>query len=225
MPSDTQHLSDSIEEYLEAIHRFSAMPRGATTSRLAEHLGVKPASVTGMLRKLAQLGLITYRRYHHISLTKEGERKAHDVIRRHRLAERLLTDVLNIPLEEAHEEACKLEHAVSPTLLPRLATALGSPESCPHGHPVDAAARDHTIALTDAPIGSTLPISRLEDESAEVVRYLAERNLVPGERVTLREMEPLGGAVAVEAGGERHTLGYRLASSIRVTKPKRRRSS
>jgi len=224
MSPDTDALSETIEDYLGAIHRFSARPRGASTSRLAEHLGVKPASVTGMLKRLAELGLISYRRYHHIALTQEGERRTHDVIKRHRLAERLLTDVLKLPLDQAHAEACKLEHAVSPALVPRLAAALGSPRSCPHGHPVDAAAADNTIALTDAPIGSTLAIARLEDETAEVVRYLADRNLVPGTRVTLQEMEPLGGAVAIEADGKKHTLGYRIASSIRVGKPKRRRA-
>ena len=225
MRAASEPLSQSIEEYLEAIHRFSAMPRGASTSRLAERLRVKPGSVTGMLRRLSGLGLIAYRRYHDIALTEEGERRAHDVVRRHRLAERLLADVLKVPLDQVHEEACRLEHAVSPELLPRLASALGSPDSCPHGHPVDAATHDDTIALTEAPPGVTVPIARLDDETPEVVRYLAERRLVPGARVTIRDMEPLGGAVEIEAAGHRYTLGYPLASSIRVSPPKRRRTS
>jgi len=214
--------SQTIEEYVETIHRFSGRPEGASTTGLAKHLGVRPATVSGMLKRLAELGLITYRRYRHIALTEKGERLAHDVIKRHRLMERLLTDVLKVPLAEAHEEACRLEHAVSPGVAARLAEALGSPKSCPHGHPVDASSKDDTIPLPDAPTDRALTIARLEDETAEVVRYLADRGLLPGRKVTLREVEPLSATVVIEAGGKRHTLGYQLAASIRVGRPKRR---
>ena len=219
----THALSDNVEEYQEAIHHFNSTPRGASTTRLATHLRVKPASVTGMLRRLARLGLIAYRRYYDITLTDEGERRAHVVIRRHRLSERLLTDVLKLPLHEAHDQACRLEHAFSPELEKRLATALGSPDSCPHGHPVDAAARDHTIPLLDAPANRQLAIARLDDESTEVIRYLADRGLLPGARVTIKQRDPLGGAVQLHLGGKTYTLGERLASTIRVEKPRRRR--
>ena len=105
--SHGQALSENVEEYLEAIHRLSNGPGGASTTSLARRLSVTPASVTGMLRRLRQLELISYRRYHDITLTEEGQRLAHELIRRHRLAERLLTDMLNVPLDEAHEEACR----------------------------------------------------------------------------------------------------------------------
>lgn len=196
-----------------------------STNLLARHLGVTPASVTGMLRRLAELGLVTYRRYHHIALTEEGERRAHDVIRRHRLAERLLTDLLSVPLEEAHAEACLLEHAVSPALVPRLVSALGSPESCPHGHPVDAGRPDDTIPLTEAPTGRPVTVARLGDESREVVRYLAERRLLPGAVVTVTEREPRGAAISLEVEGVRHTLSHSLAASIRVQRPRGRRKT
>ena len=144
--------SDAVEEYLEAIHRFGLSAEGISTTRLADHLQVRPASVTGMLRRLREAGLITYRRYGEIALTPAGEVRAHDLIRRHRLAERLVTDVLKMPLERAHQEACRLEHALSPEVEARLAEALGSPDFCPHGHPIDAGADDDTLALTDAPV-------------------------------------------------------------------------
>ena len=143
-------LSESVEEYLEAIHRLSATPEGVSTTDLARQLDVTPASVTGMRRRLFDLGLITYQRYRDIALTPSGGRRAHEVIRRHRLAERLLTDVLGVPLAEAHDEACRLEHAVSPALEVRMAEALGEPKVCPHGHPLDPAAADRTMSLAEA---------------------------------------------------------------------------
>src|SRR5574340_927373 len=106
----TLALSESAEEYLEAIHRLSELSQGASPGSLARRLKVTPASVTGMLRRLRELGYIEYHRYREVTLTEEGQELAHSLIRRHRLAERLLTDLLRVPLAEAHDEACRLEH-------------------------------------------------------------------------------------------------------------------
>jgi DtxR family Mn-dependent transcriptional regulator len=178
-----------------------------------------------MLRRLTGLGLITYRRYRDIALTEAGERSAHAVIRRHRLAERLLTDMLGVPLDQAHDEACRLEHAVSPALEGRMAEALGGPSACPHGHPIDAAAADHSIGLTEAPLNRQLAIARLDDESPEVVRYLAGLGLLPGARLTVKLREPRDGAVVVEVAGVIRTLGPELAAGVRVTRPQRTRGT
>jgi DtxR family Mn-dependent transcriptional regulator len=214
-------LSPSVEEYVLAIHRLGQMPSGVSTTGLARQLGVKPASVTGMLRKLSEMGLLTYRRYGDIALTAAGERHANELIRRHRLTERLLTDVLGVPLAEAHGEACRLEHGVSPELEVRIAEALGEPEVCPHGHPIDAEAGDETVSLAEAPPNRALTVVRLEDESPEVVRYVAERSLLPGAKVRVKLREPLGGVV-LEVGGETQVLGPGLAATIRVERPRRR---
>jgi DtxR family Mn-dependent transcriptional regulator len=205
-----------VEEYLEAIHKFGRDADGVSTTRLAEHLEVTPASVTGMLRRLTKAGLISYQRYRAISLTAEGDRRAHELIKRHRLAERLLTDVLKMPLEAAHEEACRLEHALSPGVAAHLEKALGSPDACPHGSPLDADAADHTLPLSEAPTGQPLTISRLEDETPEVVRYLSQRKLLPGAQVTIRRRESLGGVLVAEVEGKRHHLSAALAESVRV---------
>ena len=218
-------LSASVEEYLEAIHRLGGSAEGVSTTGLARLLGVRPASVTGMLRRLADLGLITYRRYRDIALTEAGERSAHAVIRRHRLAERLLTDMLGVPLDQAHDEACRLEHAVSPALEGRMAEALGGPSACPHGHPIDAAAADHSIGLTEAPLNRQLAVARLDDESPEVVRYLAGLGLLPGARLMVKLREPRDGAVVVEVAGVTRTLGPELAAGVRVTRPQRTRGT
>ncbi len=218
MPGRHTTTSPVVEEYLEAIHKFGSSADGVSTTRLAGHLQVTPASVTGMLRRLTKAGLISYRRYGEIALTDEGDRRAHVLIKRHRLAERLLTDVLKVPLDAAHEEACRLEHALSPEVEARLETALGSPESCPHGNPIDAGADDHTFSLAEAPAGRALTIARMEDETPEVVRYLSERKLLPGAQVTLKKREALGSVLVVEVEGKRHHLSAALAETIRVTR-------
>ncbi len=215
-------LSESVEEYLEAIRKLGRTPGGVSTTRLARHLAVTPASVTGMLKRLSDLGFITYRRYRDVTLTATGERRADEVIRRHRLAERLLTDVLGVPLEEAHEEACRLEHAVSPALEGRIAEALGGPKACPHGNPLEAEAKDETVSLLEAPVERSLVIVRLENETPEVVRHLSERKLLPGARVKVKLREPLDGAVALDVGGKTQVLGPQMAASIRVRAARRR---
>jgi len=209
-------LSNSAEEYLEAIERLQHSPEGVSTTRLARHLDVKPASVSGMLRRLSDLGLITYRRYGRISLTAEGELRAHELIRRHRLAERLLTDVLGVPLEDAHDEACRIEHVLSPELENRITQTLGRPEACPHGQPIDVSADDHTISLAEAPPGRAFTIARLDDESPDMVRYLSERKLLPGHRVKVKLRESVGEVLVVDVGGQAHTLGAAPAATIRV---------
>jgi DtxR family Mn-dependent transcriptional regulator len=216
MPGTQAGTSHAVEEYLEAIHKCGASAGGVSTTRLAEQLQVAPASVTGMLRRLSRDGLVAHRRYGEIALTAEGDRRAHELIKRHRLAERLLTDMLKVPLAEAHEEACRLEHALSPELEARLEQALGSPEACPHGHPVDVAARDCTRALLEVPVGHTVTIARLEDERPEIVRYLAERKLLPGARVEIQRHEALGTVVVVEVEGKQHDLSSALAAGVRV---------
>ncbi len=212
-------MTGAVEEYLEAIWRLSEKRNALSTTGLAGHLKVKPASVTGMLKRLAGQGLITYRRYGRIDLTAEGQRRARSVVRRHRLAERLLTDVLGVPLDQVHDEACRLEHALSPAVESRIADRLGV-DACPHGNPISTAA-DRSTSLLDAPLGRALVVVRLEEESPEVIRYLSELGLLPGSVVTIVRREPLGGAVDLELNGARKTIGRELADTIRVTRPQR----
>ena len=216
-------MTGAVEEYLEAIHRLSLKRNALSTTGLAERLRVKPASVTGMLRRLSERGFISYRRYGRIELTPEGRRRARSIIRRHRLAERLLTDVLGMPLDQVHDEACRLEHALSAEVENRIAERLGESGVCPHGNPLDVTA-DRTVSLLDAPTNRPLTIIRLEDESPEVVRYLSERGLLPGSTVTITQREPLGGAVVLEINGNAQTIGRQLADTIWVARPQRARN-
>src|SRR5471032_2764160 len=133
------HFDESTEEYLEAVYRLDREGPGVTTSGLAAELGVAAASVSGMLKKLAEGGYLEYIARGEAKLTQKGLEVAVRVIRRHRLAERLLTDVLGMPWDEVHAEACRLEHAISARVEERLITLLGNPQSCPHGHPIPPA--------------------------------------------------------------------------------------
>jgi DtxR family Mn-dependent transcriptional regulator len=214
--AERQPLTHAVEEYLEAIQRFSREGEGPSTTQLASHLKVRPASVTGMVKRLAELGLVTYRRYRRVNLTAAGQRGARKIIRRHRLAERLLTDVLELPLDRVHDEACRLEHALSSEVEDLIARKLGDPEFCPHGHPIKSGVEKRTMTLAEAPEGRSLRIVRIEDESPEVVRYLAERKLLPKATVTVRERDPVGGGVVLDVDGKTQTLGGELAATIRV---------
>lgn len=212
---EARKLTEAVEEYLEAIHRFSES-EGPTTTGLAKQLHVAPASVTGMLRRLAEQGLISYERYGRIALTAEGRRRAQTVIRRHRLAERLLTDVLGVSLDQVHDEACRLEHALSPELEDRIAHTLGDPESCPHGNPIDVRSEGKASRLSDATQGRSFVVVSLSDESPEVVRYLAEQGLMPPARLKVTGREPLGGGVVITVDQVEKTLSRELAATIRV---------
>lgn len=218
--TQTAPLSQAVEEYLEAIHHFHALGEEPSTSGLAAHLSVKPASVTGMLKRLRELGLITYHRYGRVAFTPAGEQQAWEVVRRHRLAERLLTDVLGMPLEQAHEEACRLEHALSAEVESRIAAHLGKPDSCPHGHPLTPRA-DRTIPLSAAPLNRPVTIARLNNESPEVIRHLAEMGLLPEVTLTVTARTPVSDTVTLDIAGRSVTIGRSLAATIRVARPAR----
>jgi len=210
-----KELTKAVEEYLEAIHR-SSESGGPTTTGLAKQLGVAPASVTGMLRRLAEQKLITHERYGRIALTSEGRKRARAVIRRHRLAERLLTDVLGVPLDQVHDEACRLEHALSPEIEDRIAQTLGAPEACPHGNPIDVRSERKASRLSDATEGESFVVVSLTDESPEVIRYLTEHGVMPSARLKVTGSEPVGGGVKVTVKGVKQTLSRELAATIRV---------
>jgi DtxR family Mn-dependent transcriptional regulator len=169
-----------------------------------------------MLRRLAEQGLVTYERYGRIALTPEGRRQAQSVIRRHRLAERLLTDVLGVPIDQVHDEACRLEHAVSPDVEDRIAQTLGDPKACPHGNPIDLQSGGAASRLSEAQQGEALAVVGLSDESPEVVRYLSEHGLLPPARVMVTGSEPRGGGLVVTVDGVEKTLSRELAATIRV---------
>jgi DtxR family Mn-dependent transcriptional regulator len=219
MPAHT-HFDEATEEYLEAIYRLEREGSGVTTSGLASELGVSAASVSGMLKKLAADGYIDHQSRGEARLTPKGLVIGAQVVRRHRLAERLLTDVLGMGWDEVDAEACKLEHAISARVEERLIDVLGDPQTCPHGHPIPPADGSEPprpgIPLAQLDVGSETTVYGVTEDVPEILRYLATVGLRPGAHVTVFEKAPLGGPLTVGIGGKRHAISLELARMITV---------
>jgi DtxR family Mn-dependent transcriptional regulator len=219
MPGHT-HFDESTEEYLEAIYRLEREGPGVTTSALASELGVAPASVSGMLKKLDSDGYIEHRARGEAKLTPRGLEIGVRVLRRHRLAECFLTEMLGMPWDEVHEEACRLEHAISARVEKRLVDVLGDPQVCPHGHPIppaDGSDPPHPdVPLAQISAGEAATIYGVTEEVPEILRHLGDIGMRPGTKVKVLEKAPLGGPVTVDVNGVRHAISLELARMITV---------
>ena len=219
-------LTESIEDYLVTIYRLSRGGHGerVTTSAIAQALDVSAPSVTSMIqKKLTDLGLVDYARHRGVTLTATGERIALQILRHHRIVELFLAQELGLPWDQIHDEANRLEHAMSPMLVERIAALLGDPRVDPHGDPIPR--RDGTIErpgltpLYDVPPGQTVVVRRISDQSPEVLRYLGQIGLVPGTSVAVLSQAPLDGPLTVRVGEKRQALGRELATIVLVAPP------
>lgn len=217
------HFEESQEEYLEAIYRLEREGPGVTTSALASELGVAAASVSGMLKKLSADGFVEHKARGEAKLTQAGLAVAVRVLRRHRLAECLLTQTLGMPWDEVHEEACRLEHAISARVEERLVAFLGDPKSCPHGHPIppaDLSDPDRPgVPLAQLEPGASTTVHGVTEELSELLRYLGEIGMRPGAAITLLEKAPLGGPLTVRVDERTHAISLELARMITVLPP------
>jgi DtxR family transcriptional regulator, Mn-dependent transcriptional regulator len=214
----------SVEDYLKAIYDLERNTGMASTTDIAHRLDIAPASVTGMVRRLAGQGLLTHEPYHGVRLSDEGQRVALLTLRRHRIIETYLARVLNYPWDEVHAEAERLEHAASDALIDRLAEAMGEPHVDPHGAPIPT--REGRVderpsaALSDLRVGAEARIVRVSDEDPARLRYLAELGLVPGACITVVARAPYGGPIELQVGdateGTRRAIGPALADDIHV---------
>lgn len=215
----TESLSANIEEYLEWIYRLSKEQEEVTTTDLARSLHVSPASVTGMVKRLTERGLIIHEKYHGISLTEEGKEIALAIVRRHGLLERLLVDVLGLPWHLADEEAGRLEHHITPEVEERLRTFLGNPETCPHGQPIDWIHPESNVRLGTLEPGDVAPVARIGDESVEFLEYVAELGLKPGAEVHVVARSPFNGPLIVRVRDQEHALGDEVCAKIWMVPP------
>jgi DtxR family Mn-dependent transcriptional regulator len=219
MPGHT-HFDESTEEYLEAIYRLEREGPGVTTSGLATELGITPASVSGMLKKLAGDGYIDHVARGEAKLTRAGLEIAVRVLRRHRLAECLLTNVLGMSWDEGHNEACMLEHAISDKVEARLVAVLNDPKVCPHGHPIPPSDLSDPprpgVPLAQIQTGELATVYGVTEEVPEILRYLSDVGLRPGAPVNVIEKAPLGGPVTIEVAGAKHAISLELARMITV---------
>ncbi len=218
---DTARPSEAIEDYAKAIYALGRRGDGTvTTNALAERLGVTPASVSAMLKKLADRGLAEHVPYRGVGLTADGERVALEVLRHHRLLELYLAERLGMPWDRVHDEAEVLEHVISEELEALIADKLGHPTRDPHGDPIPTPEltideRD-TVRMQDLDAGARGVFVRISDSDPEMLRYLGDRGIAPGDHFEVVEKQPFAGPVFVRFGGETHVLGGTLAQAMRV---------
>ncbi|HET9294729.1 MAG TPA: metal-dependent transcriptional regulator [Gemmatimonadales bacterium] len=219
-------LTRSVEDYLKAIYHLSLDGHSAGTTEIANFLELAPPSVTGMVKRLSEQGLLEHVPYKGVQLTTQGRRAALRMVRRHRILETYLVAYLHFTWDTVHEEAERLEHAVSDTLIERMALALGNPRVDPHGDPIPDA--DGSIAellytpLTEVPEGESVELRRVDTSHADRLRYLAEHGLRPGARVTVAGREPFHGPLSLDVDGTGQVLGYELAALLLCARPEAR---
>ncbi len=213
-----QPLTRSVEDYLKAIYHLSSQGGFAATSEIAALLEVAPPSVSGMVKRLSETGLIEHVPYRGVQLTPQGRRAALRMIRRHRILEVYLTQQLGYDWDGVHDEAERLEHAVSDTLIERMAGALGDPRYDPHGEPIPTAAGDieeaDLLSLADARVGAVLELRQVGTQDPARLRYLAEQGLTPGTRLTVTERQPFNGPTTVRIAGAPRVVGQELAALL-----------
>lgn len=210
-----------VQDYLKTIYLLRQREGRATTSAIAQALSVTPASVTGMVKRLAGRGLVRHVPYQGVALTNSGERIALEVVRHHRILELFLMKSLGYSWDEVHEEADRLEHVISEDFEDRMARRLGHPAIDPHGDPIPAkSGRLPSVPerrLSELPVGRKARILRINDTDPALLRFAASLGLRPRARVTLMEAEPFGGSLRVRVGRVDRSVGRTLADQIFVT--------
>jgi len=222
-----EHVTSAVEDYVKAIYALErrreaerAAAAGVSTNALAERLGVTPASASGMVKRLGELGLVEHRRYRGVSLTDAGRRVALEVIRHHRLLELYLVESLGVPWDRVHEEAEVLEHVLSEQLEELIAAKLGHPTRDPHGDPIPT--RELTIeegttrSLQGLSPGDRGLFTRVSDSDPAMLRFLGERGIAPGDELEVIDKQPFDGPLFVRFGEDVHVLGGELARAMRV---------
>jgi DtxR family Mn-dependent transcriptional regulator len=222
-PSQRKRLrpNEAIENYAKAIYALEQRDGGpVTTNALAERLAVTPASASSMAKKLARLGLVTHVPYKGVKLTERGRRVALEVLRHHRLLELYLTESLGVPWDRVHDEAEVLEHVLSEELEELIAAKLGNPTHDPHGDPIPSREltikEDATESVARLEVGAKGRFVRVSDSNPEMLRYLADEGIAPGDRFEVVDKQPFGGPLSMRFGKHVHVIGGELARAMRV---------
>lgn len=211
-------LTESIEEYVEGIWRLEQVIPTVGTGEIAQYMGVAPPSVTTMLKRMAELGLVEHIPYQGVRCTEKGEALALELLRKHRLIERLLVDFLELPWEGVHDLACKLEHYISSDVADRIAAAMGNPQTCPHGNPVDATRDDLSVQLSALEPGDRAWVAKITDEREEFLSYLYQIGLIPGAQIEAVGRTPFGDVLTLKVEGREEpvAIGREVMTSLWV---------
>jgi len=220
--SMTEQVTAVVEEYLEAVYRLQERSGVARTSDIVKALKVAPGTVTNTVERLEKEGYITHEPYKGVKLTERGLKIALQVVRRHRLSERLLTDILHVEWAKVHDAACKLEHGITDEIIKPLEKALRHPKTCPHGNPIPTKCggvieeKSYLLsALNEQEQGT---IMKITEEKADILHYLDSLGLVPGASIQVVEKAPFEGPITVKVDGISHALSRTMASIIQVKK-------
>ncbi len=221
MPATSESISASVQDYAKAVYALQERGRGAvSTNDLAERLGVTPGSVSAMVRKLAELGLVEHEPYRGVRLTESGRRVALEVLRHHRLIELFLAQELGMSWDRVHAEAEVLEHVLSEDLEQLISARLGHPTLDPHGDPIPTAAFEiaegQTVSLDELDPGTGGRFVRVSDSDPEMLRYLAELGISLGDHLEVAGRQPFGGPVFIRLGTRELPLGGLLARAMRI---------
>jgi DtxR family Mn-dependent transcriptional regulator len=210
----------AVEDYLKVIWMLQQSEAPVSTSRIAERLGVSAASVTAMVKRLAEQSLLRHEPYYGVRLTPAGELAGLCVVRRHRILELFLAEVLGYEWDRVHEEAERLEHAVSDHLIERLARLLDNPERDPHGSAIPTAQGEMDAAiyptLADTAPGESGHVVEVRVQEAEQLRYLGSLDLYPGARVEVVERAPCEGPISLTVNGTPRVVSWALAEQVRI---------
>jgi DtxR family transcriptional regulator, Mn-dependent transcriptional regulator len=219
---DAPKVTHALEDYLKAIYQLSEEAKPVIAARIAAETGVSPSTIFATLRRLAKEGYVTINRRKEIHLTADGKTVAENIVRRHFLTERFLTDLLGLDWAKAHQEAHRLEHAISQEVEERLAKLLSHPTTCPHGNPIPGASKNplpKTFPLSDAVDGQEVELDFITEGAERDVRllgFLQDHGLTPGARLQIIDVAPSLGIMTLKVGEEKFSLGIEAAKKIRV---------
>jgi DtxR family Mn-dependent transcriptional regulator len=202
------------QEYLEIIFWLEEAGMPMTGANIARAMQLSPPTVHEMVGRLIEDGYVERNPDKSLGFTGSGREHASHIVRRHRMIERFLTDVLGIPWDEVHEEAERIEHAMSPVLEERMRAAIGDATTCPHGHPIVEGVREQGSLLADVEVGAAVTVLRFENEAEELLHYLKAAGLHPGLEGTVEGSD--GERVTIAAGGERHEISRSVAETVSV---------
>ena len=219
--------TEAVEDLLKTVYMLQKQMDPVPTNLLAKALNISAPSVTDMVKRLSDPKthepLLDHRPYHGVHLTERGEKIALEVIRHHRLIELYLSQALGYSWDEVHNEAERLEHVISEQFEERIAAALGNPQLDPHGDPIPAPDGSlppaELLLLPDLPDGTAATVSRIADQSTDVLRYLSDLGLTPGAEIRLVSQSPLRDTLTVEVVGREHTISAAVAGAVQVTIP------
>lgn len=213
--------TQAVEDYLKTIYELQAHHQTVSTTMLADHLSIAPASVTGMLKKLAEMNLVDYARYQGVTLTAAGEKIALEVVRHHRLIELYLAEALGVPWDKVHDEAEKWEHVISEDIEDRMDAALGFPTTDPHGAPIPNRRGEidewERTPLTDLHAGQSATIAEVSDHDPTLLRQLGKMNLYPKTDITVLATTPPDGDITIRTDDSQFVLSHDSARYILVT--------